>query len=42
MKKQSIGKYSPMTMEHFDMFRYEFGALMPDYERGQNSLMNLA
>ena len=37
MKKQSIGKYSPMIMEHFDMFRYEFGALMPDYERGQNS-----
>ena len=42
MKKQSIGKYSPMIMEHFDMFHYEFGALMPDYERGQNSLLNLA
>ena len=37
MKKQSIGKYSPMIMEYFDMFHYELGALMPDYERGQNS-----
>ena len=29
MKKQSIGKYSSMIEEYFDMFRYEFGALMP-------------
>ena len=42
MKKQSIGKYSSMILEHFDMFCCEFGAWMPDYERGQNSLLNLA
>ena len=42
MKKQSIGKYTSMIEEHFDMFHCEFGAWMPDYERGQNSLLNLA
>ena len=41
MKKQSIGKYTSM-IEELDMFHYEFGAWMPDYERGQNSLLNLA
>ena len=42
MKKQSIGKYTSMIEEQFDMFHCEFGAWMPDYERGQNSLLNLA
>ena len=42
MKKQSIGKYSSMIEEHFDMLSCDFGAWMPDYERGQNSLLNLA
>ena len=42
MKKQSIGEYSSMTLEHFGMLCCEFGAWMPDYERGQNSLLNLA
>ena len=42
MKKQSIRKYSSMIEEHFDLLRCEFGAWMPDYERGQNSLLNLA
>ena len=41
-KKQSIGKYSSMMEEHFDMLRCEFGAWMPDYELGQNSLLNSA
>ena len=34
MKKQSIGKYSSMIEDHFDMLHCEFGAWMPDYERG--------
>ena len=38
MKKQSIGKYNSMIEEHIDVFHCEFGAQMPDYERGQNSL----
>ena len=42
MKKQSIGENSSMIMEHFDTLLCEFGAWMPDYERGQNSLLNLA
>ena len=42
MKKQSIGKYSSMIVEHFDMLYCEFGAWMPDCERGQSSLLNLA
>ena len=42
MKKQSIRKYSSMIEEHFDMLSCEFGTWMPDYERGQNSLLNLA
>ena len=42
MKKQNIGKYSSMIVEHFDMLCCEFRALMPDYGRGQNSLLNLA
>ena len=42
MKKQSIGKYSSMIMEHFDMLCCELGAWMPDHERGQNRLLNLA
>ena len=42
MKKQSIRKYSSMIVEHFDMFCCKFGAWMPDYEGGQNSLLNLA
>ena len=37
MKKQSIGKYSSMIVEHFDMLSCELGSWMPDYERGQNS-----
>ena len=41
-KKQSIGKYSSTIEEHLDMFHCEFGAWMPDYERGKNSLLNLA
>ena len=31
-----------MIEEHFDMLRCELGAWMPDYERGQSSLMTLA
>ena len=42
MKKQSIGEYRSMIMEHFDTLLCEFGAWMPDYEGGQNSLLNLA
>ena len=42
MKKRSIGKYSSMIWEYFDMLRCEFGAWISDYERGQNSLLNLA
>ena len=42
MKKESIGKYSLMIEGHFDMLRCKFGAWMPDYERGQNILLNLA
>ena len=42
MKKQSIGKYTLMIEEHFDMLHCEFGAWMPYYVRGQNSLLNLA
>ena len=42
MKKQSVGEYSSMIEEHFDLLLCEFGAWMPDCERGQNSLLNLA
>ena len=35
-------KYSSMIVEHFDMLCCEFGAWTPDYERGENSLLNLA
>ena len=42
MKKQSIGEYSSMIEEHFDILRCKFEARMPDCERGQNSLLNLA
>ena len=41
MKKQSIGEYSSMIEEHFDMLRCEFGAWLPNCERGQISLLNL-
>ena len=41
MKKQSIGKYSSMIVEHFDTLCCEFGAWMSDYERGQKSLLKL-
>ena len=34
-KTQSIGKYSSMIVEQFDTLGCQFGAWMPDYERGQ-------
>ena len=43
VKTESIGKYCLMIVKYFDnMLCCEFGAWMPDYERGQTSLLNLA
>ena len=42
MKNQSIGKYSLMIVENFDMLCCESGAWMPDYEREKNSLLKIS
>ena len=38
-EEKSIGKYSSMIEEHFDMLCYEFRAWVPDYDNEELNLV---